>query len=81
MTAAEKNQLVKLEDAVQLFEKKVIERLTRIETNLESYPEIKTQVYANKENISKVKTVWSTIVGLAFLLQIGIIIFTTMGGS
>jgi len=81
MTAEEKIEIKELSKAINEFKLTVTKALAVIDTTLKSYPEVKHQVYENKESISKVKMIWSTIVGLAFLVQVVIVIISTNGGT
>jgi len=81
MTAEEKIEIRELSKTINKLNLAVTKDLAVINTTLKNYHEVKGQVYENKESISKVKMIWSTIVGLAFLVQVVIVIISTNGGT
>ena len=68
MTVEERRQLQVLTDAVNNLEVKVTEGLTELKTELRSYPQVKDQVYTNKDRITQLKTAGVVSVGILSLL-------------
>ncbi|MBO8183334.1 MAG: hypothetical protein H0Z28_11185 [Archaeoglobus sp.] len=60
------------------FEKEVIDRLARIETLLLDYNSVRGQVQKNKQDISNIKTVWSTVFIIIVIVQMVLLIIKSI---
>ncbi len=68
MTLEERRQLEVLTGAVNDLNVKVTQGLTELKTELKSYPQVKDQVFSNKDRITELKTAGVVTVGIMTLL-------------
>ncbi len=68
MTLEERRQLEVLTHAVNDLNVKVTQGLTELKTELKSYPQVKDQVFTNKDRITQLKTAGGVTVAILTLL-------------